>query len=227
MPDRPPSPSSRPSSTTCRYSAAQELGSFGEAGLGDGRLPTGAERDQRVVDGSADIGIGTPEGASATPRNAGHGRRQRRELANALITRREITSVEGLRGATIGVSHAREGTALLAREMLAAHGLQPGDYEIKAMGVASAVVRRSRAGRPRRGPADRPAQVPRRGRRLPQPRRHQRLRARLPVHVVQRAPRLAADPRRPAAPVPRRRGQGDPVAVLSTSRRTPYASRRS
>ncbi|BEP14843.1 ABC transporter substrate-binding protein [Acidothermaceae bacterium B102] len=121
--------------------AAQELGWFGEAGLAvTANVLYGVQNvTTAVVDGSADIGIGTPEGVLSDPDatlvmvggNAG-------KLANALITRREITSVEGLRGRTIGVSHAREGTALLAREMLATHGLQPGDYEIKAMGVASA-----------------------------------------------------------------------------------------
>jgi ABC-type nitrate/sulfonate/bicarbonate transport system substrate-binding protein len=61
-----------------------------------------------------------------------------RKLANGLIARRGITSVADLRGGTVGVSHRSEGTALLATEMLGAHGLQPGDYQLKAIGIASA-----------------------------------------------------------------------------------------
>jgi NitT/TauT family transport system substrate-binding protein len=122
--------------------AGQELGWFGQAGLTvTANVLYGVQNvTTAVLDGSADIGIGTPEGVLSDPDAAllmvgGNASK----LANALITRPGIRTIAELRGRTIGVSHPREGTALLAREMLAAHGLEAGkDYEIRAAGVASA-----------------------------------------------------------------------------------------
>jgi NitT/TauT family transport system substrate-binding protein len=93
--------------------------------------------------GRIDIAIGTPESVlsdDADPTDP-NGLRivggNASALANGLIARRGITSIEDLRGGVIGVSHPSEGTALLVTEMLAGHGLRPGlDFEIVAAGVA-------------------------------------------------------------------------------------------
>lgn len=123
--------------------AAQHIGAFEREGLEvtaevlyGVQNVTDAVRTRRV-----DIGIGTPESVLSDPGGpdglvivAGNARK----LNNGLIAARGITSVEQLRGRTIGVSHAQEGTALLVAEMLASYGLRSGvDYQIKAIGVAS------------------------------------------------------------------------------------------
>jgi NitT/TauT family transport system substrate-binding protein len=122
--------------------AADHLGLFAEAGLavrpevlyGVQNVTTATQQ------GSAQIGLGTPESVLSDPGAslvivAGNASK----LANGLIARRGIDSIEGLRGGIIGVSHPTEGTALLATQMLAAHGLTAGaDYKLAAMGVAAA-----------------------------------------------------------------------------------------
>ena len=121
--------------------AAERLGLFDDAGLAvTAKVLYGVQNvTSATQDGSVEIGIGTPEGVLSNPEGtltivAGNARK----LANGLIARRGITSVADLRGGTVGVSHLSEGTALLATEMLGAHGLQPGDYQLKAIGIASA-----------------------------------------------------------------------------------------
>jgi NitT/TauT family transport system substrate-binding protein len=122
--------------------AAEHLGLFADAGLAvTVKVLYGVQNvTDATQDGSVEVGIGTPEGVLSNPEDiltivAGNARK----LANSLIARRGITSVADLRGGTVGVSHLSEGTALLATEMLGAHGLRPGeDYQLKAIGVASA-----------------------------------------------------------------------------------------
>jgi ABC-type nitrate/sulfonate/bicarbonate transport system substrate-binding protein len=122
--------------------AAGQLGLFADAGLAvTATVLYGVQNvTSATQDGSVDVGFGTPEGVLGNPEHtltivAGNARK----LANGLIARRGLTSVTDLRGGTVGVSHLSEGTALLATEMLGAHGLQPGeDYQLKAIGVASA-----------------------------------------------------------------------------------------
>ena len=123
--------------------AARELGYFAAADLdvtasvlyGVGNVT------DAVRTGTAEVGVGTPEsvlsdhdtheGLIMVGGNA-------RTLNNGLIARRGIDGIEQLRGATIGVSHRTEGTALLVMKMLAAHGLTvERDYHIAAIGVAS------------------------------------------------------------------------------------------
>src|SRR5450755_648746 len=121
---------------------AEHLGLFGDAGLTvTAKVLYGVQNVTSATrDGSVEIGLGTPEGVLSDPEGAliivgGNARK----LANALIARRGIAAIADLRGATVGVSHATEGTALLVTEMLAAHGLRAGrDYQLEAIGVASA-----------------------------------------------------------------------------------------
>jgi NitT/TauT family transport system substrate-binding protein len=122
--------------------AADHLGLFADAGLAvTAKVLYGVQNvTSATKDGSAEIGLGTPEGVLSDPDGAlvivaGNASK----LANGLIARRGIDTVADLRGCTVGVSHLTEGTALLATEMLAAHGLTAGsDYRLAAMGVASA-----------------------------------------------------------------------------------------
>ncbi len=122
--------------------AADRLGYFHEAGLEVSvRVLFGVQNVTTALkDGSIDVGLGTPEsvlGDRSEPALRIIGGNAR-TLANGLIARREIRSIADLRGRTIGVSHPREGTALLVTEMLGRHGLSAGrDYEIRAVGVAS------------------------------------------------------------------------------------------
>ncbi len=123
--------------------AASHLGYFGDVDLvvTDSVLYGVQNVTNAVRDRTVDIGIGTPESvlantdeSNATVIIAGNARK----LANSLIARLGITTIDGLRGGTIGVSHLTEGTALLVKQMLAAHGLTAGDdYTLEAIGVAS------------------------------------------------------------------------------------------
>ena len=123
--------------------AADRLGYFAEAGLEVAvEVLFGVQNVTTALkDGRLDLGVGTPESVLSDRgdpalRIVGA---NARTLANGLIARKEIRSVADLRGGTVGVSHPREGTALLATEMLRRHGLEAGrDYEIRAIGVASA-----------------------------------------------------------------------------------------
>src|SRR5947209_17453705 len=118
--------------------AAEHLGLFADAGLAvAAKVLYGVQNvTSATQDGSVEVGIGTPEGVLSNREAtltivAGNARK----LANGLIARRGITSVADLRDGTVGVSHLSEGTALLATEMLGAHGLQPDDYQLKAVGI--------------------------------------------------------------------------------------------
>jgi NitT/TauT family transport system substrate-binding protein len=122
--------------------AADHLGLFADAGLTvTAKVLYGVQNVTNATrDGSAEIGLGTPESVLSDPDGAlvivaGNASK----LANGLIARRGIDTVADLQGSIVGVSHLTEGTALLATEMLAAHGLEVGsDYRLEAMGVASA-----------------------------------------------------------------------------------------
>jgi NitT/TauT family transport system substrate-binding protein len=122
--------------------AADHLGLFADAGLAvTAKVLYGVQNVTTATqDGTVEIGLGTPEGVLSDDSAilvivAGNACK----LSNGLIARRGIDTVADLRGSTVGVSHLTEGTALLATEMLAAHGLQAGsDYRLEAIGVASA-----------------------------------------------------------------------------------------
>ncbi|WP_432828845.1 ABC transporter substrate-binding protein [Dactylosporangium sp. CA-092794] len=123
----------------------QHFGWFAEAGLDvDAEVLYGVGRvTDAVREGRMAIGIGTPESvlSDTTPVSEGSSLRivaaNAGAVSNVLIARRGITSIEDLRGGTIGVSHPREGTALLATEVLARHGLVAGrDVQLAAVGVA-------------------------------------------------------------------------------------------
>ncbi len=122
--------------------AADHLGLFAGAGLAVSvQVMYGVQNvTSAITGGDIEIGLGTPEGVLSDPGGAlvivaGNASK----LANGLIARRGIASIGDLRGATVGVSHQTEGTALLVTEMLAAHGLSAGtDYQLRAIGVASA-----------------------------------------------------------------------------------------
>lgn len=123
--------------------AADRLGYFAQAGLEvDVEVLHGVQNVTTALkDGRLYLGIGTAEGVLSDRgepalRIVGA---NARTLANGLIARKEIRSIPDLRGRTVGVSHPREGTALLVAEMLGRHGMTAGrDYEIRAIGVASA-----------------------------------------------------------------------------------------
>jgi NitT/TauT family transport system substrate-binding protein len=108
---------------------------------------------EALRDGRVDIAIGTPESVLSDPAPVDHPDALRivagnaHVLANGLIARRGIRTVGDLRGGVVGVSHVREGTALLVTQMLARHGLRPGrDFTIAAVGVAEKRWERIQAG---------------------------------------------------------------------------------
>ena len=57
------------------------------------------------------------------------------KLTHSLIAARRFSSIESMRGATIGILNMVEGTFFQLKEMMAAHGLHyPGDYKVKDTG---------------------------------------------------------------------------------------------
>jgi ABC-type nitrate/sulfonate/bicarbonate transport system substrate-binding protein len=86
-----------------------------------------------LAEGNAQIGMATPEGIIG---NAARGGRLRLIAGNAnraplsLIGLKSIKEIAGLKGKKVGTSSLKEGTAILVRRMLEAHGLEyPVDYE--------------------------------------------------------------------------------------------------
>jgi len=92
-----------------------------------------------LADGTAQIGMVTPEGVIG---DAARGGRLRLIAGNAnkaplsLIGAKWIKRIEDLKGKRVGTSSLKEGTAILIQRMLAAHGLNyPGDYEFSLVGA--------------------------------------------------------------------------------------------
>lgn len=91
-----------------------------------------------LLDGSMHFVLGTPE---SILQNAAEGGPLRLvagntgKLTHSLIARPQFSSIETLKGGTIGILNMTEGTFFQIREMLAAHGLDyPGDYRVKETG---------------------------------------------------------------------------------------------
>ena len=132
--------------------AAEELGLFSRAGLNVSvDVLYGVQNvTDAVREGRVEVGVGTPESVlsdSGGPDGLVIVAGNASKLNNGLIAAGGITSINQLRGRTVGVSHPTEGTALLVSEMLASEGLLAGtDYQIKAIGVASARWKEIQAG---------------------------------------------------------------------------------
>lgn len=125
--------------------AAEELGFFAaaEVDVSSEVLYGVGNVTEALRAGRVDIAVGTPESVLSDPADAPDDQALQvvggnaRTLANGLIARRGISTVDQLRGGTVGVSHPTEGTGLLVAEMLDAHGMRAGrDYRIAAVGVA-------------------------------------------------------------------------------------------
>jgi len=122
---------------------AEERGFFDRHGIMSNTQITGAtdKVTTSLLDGSAQIGMVTPEGVIG---NAAQGGRLRLIAGNAnkaplsLIGQKTIARIEDLKGKgkRIGTSSLKEGTAILVQRMLEAHGLHyPGDYEFAIVGA--------------------------------------------------------------------------------------------
>jgi ABC-type nitrate/sulfonate/bicarbonate transport system substrate-binding protein len=119
---------------------ARERGIFEHRGL-DVELRRMGSVDKAtaaVRTGDANLAISPPEGALA---DAAAGGSLRLIAANCnclpltLVAHARFKRVEDLKGAVLGTSSLTEGTAIYTREMLARHGLQPGDYSFALAGV--------------------------------------------------------------------------------------------
>jgi ABC-type nitrate/sulfonate/bicarbonate transport system substrate-binding protein len=120
---------------------AEERGFFDRYGIRSDIKITGAtdKVTTSLLDGSAQIGMVTPEGVIGNAAQAG---RLRLIAGNAnkaplsLIGLKSIARIEDLKGKRIGTSSLKEGTAILVQRMLEAHGLHyPGDYEFAIVGA--------------------------------------------------------------------------------------------
>jgi ABC-type nitrate/sulfonate/bicarbonate transport system substrate-binding protein len=92
----------------------------------------------RLLDGSMDIAIATPEAAIQNAASGGPLRivaGNTGKLSHSFITRPEFKRIEDLRGATIGVLNMVEGSFYQVREIMAQHGLHyPHDYRVQETG---------------------------------------------------------------------------------------------
>jgi ABC-type nitrate/sulfonate/bicarbonate transport system substrate-binding protein len=92
-----------------------------------------------VESGRSQLGISAGEGFAAAAATGGTlrivaGNANRAPLR--LVARPSITTIGELRGKRIGTSSLREGTAVMSKEVLGAHGLRyPGDYEFVLAGA--------------------------------------------------------------------------------------------
>lgn len=119
--------------------AAMEHRWFEAAGLQvETRLLGNASQTEPIKNGEIDIVIGTPEAALQDCATGGPLRivaGNTGKLSHSLITRPAFTTVESLRGRTIGILNRVEGSFFQVQAMLAHHGLHfPGDYEVKETG---------------------------------------------------------------------------------------------
>lgn len=94
---------------------------------------------EALREGETQIGMVTPEGAIVDAAAGGPlrliaGNSNRAPLS--LIVQKGIERIEDLRGKRIGTSSLKEGTAVMSKAILAAHGLHyPGDYEFALVGA--------------------------------------------------------------------------------------------
>jgi NitT/TauT family transport system substrate-binding protein len=83
--------------------------------------------------GDIQVGVGSPEHVIQDVAAGGDLRMfggNVNRLTHSLIVQPEIKHIEDLRGRTIGVSALNAGTSSLFIDLLARHGLQPGDYRV-------------------------------------------------------------------------------------------------
>jgi ABC-type nitrate/sulfonate/bicarbonate transport system substrate-binding protein len=119
--------------------AAMENGLFAAEGIAvDTTLLGNMSQVPPLLDGSLQVVIGSPESAM---QNAAAGGPLRLiagnagKLVHSLIARAPFKRIADLRGATIGILNAKEGTFFHVKTMLAAHGLQfPADYKVTETG---------------------------------------------------------------------------------------------
>jgi NitT/TauT family transport system substrate-binding protein len=120
---------------------AQEQGFFDAEEI-DARLVVHGATDKVTTalrDGETQVGMVTPEGVIGDAAGGGTlrliaGNANRAPLS--LIVQKGIERIADLRGKRVGTSSLKEGTAVLAQTILAAHGLRyPGDYEFAVVGA--------------------------------------------------------------------------------------------
>jgi len=120
---------------------AKERGFFDRYGITSEIKITGAtdKVTTSLLDGSAQLGMVTPEGVIG---DAAQGGRLRLIAGNAnkapltLIGLKSIARIEDLKGKRVGTTSLKEGTTILVQRMLEAYGLHyPGDYEFALVGA--------------------------------------------------------------------------------------------
>jgi ABC-type nitrate/sulfonate/bicarbonate transport system substrate-binding protein len=119
--------------------AAIEQGIFDRHGLTVNLSLLGNQSQaDRLLDGSMDIAIATPEAAIQNAATGGPLRivaGNTGKLSHSFITRPEFKRIEDLRGATIGVLNMVEGSFFQVKEIMAQHGLYyPNDYSVQETG---------------------------------------------------------------------------------------------
>lgn len=104
---------------------------------------------QGLEDGSFDVAITVPEGIVSGIEKGGATRLiagLTHKVAASLIVAPDIRTVADLKGKRLDVSGLKEGTGLLMLEMVAQHGLEPSDVELKVVGVGGDRWRALQAG---------------------------------------------------------------------------------
>ena len=102
------------------------------------KLMGNASQVPPLLDGSLQLYLGGPEGvlhnvAAGGPLRIVAGNTGK--LTHSLIAAPRFSSIEDMRGATVGILNMVEGTFFQLKEMMAAHGLHyPGDYKVKETG---------------------------------------------------------------------------------------------
>ncbi|MDM0066964.1 ABC transporter substrate-binding protein [Variovorax sp. J31P207] len=117
------------------YWLALARGWYGEFGLDVEIVDMGGivEVTKALKSGEIQIGVGSPEHVIHDAAAGGDLRMfggNVNRLTHSLIVQPEIERIEDLRGKTIGVSALNAGTSSLFIDLLARHGLQPGDYRV-------------------------------------------------------------------------------------------------
>ena len=142
----------RPGSTWLPVFVADRLGFFEKGGLKIDikRLGTVDKATAAVRNGELDVAITPPEGAIKDAAEGGNLRiiaGNTNTLPLTLIANARFRTIESLKGARLGTSSLKEGTALYTMEVLRKHGLNyPGDYEFVVVGSPSGAME-SLAGR--------------------------------------------------------------------------------
>lgn len=127
-----------PATVLAPYWAAQSTGRFAAAGIEIETQVTGSteKTTDLLLQGKADIAIGAADAALEHPDDVTilAGLADRPPLS--LVARPDITSIEQLRGSSIGTTSLREGTAQLIAAILGDYGMQfPGDYTFVRAGA--------------------------------------------------------------------------------------------